>query len=549
MVDLERLEQLAETSSRYANMLVDYAANEQNREIARYARDLASSKLHGVVAGTSRADVREWTEIYWRAMKTMAQNGDFESYMLYLERRRPAKERFYMPRRKQLHPIVYQIQRLLDDELDELFLSMPPRVGKTTLLLFLMTYIIGMWPELHNLYTAYSGGVTGAMYDGVLEVLRDPLTYCWAEIFPGREIAKTNAVETCLDIGRAKRYNSLTCRSIEATMNGSLDCDGFTVADDLIEGIDEALSPQRLAGKWSRVDNNYIPRAKMQCKRLWVGTRWATKDPAGIRMELLRDRPEYANVRWTVINTPALNEQDESNFDYLYSVGYDTSYYHQRRASFEYNNDMASWLAQYMGEPIDRIGTLISVDDIQTYNGVLPDGEPDAKLMAVDVAYGGSDALCAPVGYVYGDSVYITSVVFDTGDRDITRPRVARQIAEQDVRRAQFERNNGGDMYREDIEKILNEQYSVHVAMSSKSAPTTKRKHERILEYAPDMRKVYYLEERLRDKDYRMFMSNLLSYPIEGNAKHDDAPDGLAQLLSMVTRPHKGGVKTFRRKW
>lgn len=548
MVDLERLEQLAETHVQYARMLVDYAANEHNREVARYARDLASQRLHAIATGT-QADPRDWTEIYWAAMLVMAQEGDFEAYMLYLERRRPARERFYMPRRKQLKPIVYQIQRLLDDELDELFLSLPPRVGKTTLLMFLLTYIIGRNPELHNLYTAYSGGVTGAMYDGVLEVLRDPLTYCWSEVFLSKEIAKTDAVETCLDIGRARRYHSLTCRSIEASMNGSLDCDGFTIADDLIEGIDEAMSPQRLASKWSRVDNNYIPRAKMQCKRLWVGTRWATKDPAGIRMAMLRDSVEFKNVRWESINIPALDENDESNFDYQYGVGYDTAYYHQRRASFEYNSDVASWLAQYMGEPIDRIGTLISPDDIQTYNGVLPDGEPDARLMACDVAYGGSDALCAPVGYVYGDTVYLTGVVFDTGDRDVTRPRVARQIVEQDVRRARYEKNNGGDLYREDIDEILEKQYHTHIASSSASPSTRKRKHERILEYAPDMRKVMYLDEAHRDKDYRMFMSALLSYPIEGNAKHDDAPDGLAQLLSMVVRPHKGGVKTFRRSW
>ena len=63
----------------------------------------------------------------------------FDSYLQYLEINRPAAERFYLPRRKTLKVLVDALQKLTDDELDELFLSMPPRVGKTTILLFFAT--------------------------------------------------------------------------------------------------------------------------------------------------------------------------------------------------------------------------------------------------------------------------------------------------------------------------------------------------------------------------------------------------------------------------
>lgn len=115
----------------------------------------------------------------------MAREGDFESYMPWLKHHRSARERFYAPRKKQqLQETVRSIQQLLDGELDELFLSCPPRVGKSTLLLFLITFVVGLWSESSNLYSAFSGGITGAMYSDILEVLKDPTTYAWNEIFP-----------------------------------------------------------------------------------------------------------------------------------------------------------------------------------------------------------------------------------------------------------------------------------------------------------------------------------------------------------------------------
>ena len=511
---------------------MDYASNSHDREAARFARDTAASKLRAV----DTADRLAWNEVYWAASIVMARNGDFESYMLCLERRRPARERFYAPRRKRLKEAVQCIQELLDDELDELFLSCPPRVGKSTLLLFLITYIIGLRPESSNLYSAFSGGITGAMYSGVLEILKDPATYAWNDIFPGGEIKGTNAQELTLDIGRAKRYHSFTARSLYGTLNGACDCNGILMSDDLLSGIEEAMSPDRLATAWAHVNNNLLPRAKEGAKLLWVGTRWATKDPAGLRMGMLEEGSDdaFKNVRWKAINLPALDENDESNFDYDYGVGFSTDYYRQRRASFEATDDMASWLAQYMGEPIDRVGTLFNQADIKTYNGQLPDGEADASLLACDVAWGGGDFLCSMAAKVYGDDVYVTDIVFSKADKTITRPRVVSQIVHEEVRRAQFERNNGGDEYREWVEDKLETDFSYFLSITSRSAPTTRRKSERILERAPEIRQFWFLEPSKRNADYNKFIANLLSYKLEGKNKNDDAPDCAAQLAEMI---------------
>lgn len=457
----------------------------------------------------------------------------FDSYMLYLEKNRRPNERFYKPRRKKLKIVVDAIQELVDNELDELFIAMPPRVGKTTLIMFALTWIIGRNSELANLYSAYSDVITAAMYSGVLEVINDAYTYTWHEIFPDSKIVATNAKDEIINIDRKKRYPSLTCRSLYGTLNGACDCNGFLVSDDLIGGIEEALNKDRLASAWFKVDNNLIPRAKEQAKKLWVGTRWSIADPAGVRMDLLEHDAAYTTVRYRIINMPALDlANDESNFEYDYGVGFSTDYYRQRRASFERNNDMASWNAQYMQEPIERDGTLFCPDDLRYYNGVLPSDEPDRIFMAVDPAFGGGDFCSAPVCFQYGNDCYIPDVVFDAGDKKITQPKIVETILRYKIQAARFEANNGGEDYQEAVEKKLREK-NYRLNITSKRAKTTVRKEQRIFDKAPEIREFYFLEASKRTKEYNQFMNNLFAFKITGKNKNDDAPDSLAMLVEM----------------
>lgn len=162
---------------------------------------------------------------------------------------------FINPRRKVLKRAVDALQKLTDDELDELFISMPPRVGKTTILMFFVTWLIGRNSELSNLYSAYSDTITKAFYNGVLEIINDPVTYLWHDVFPNAKLVQTNSQDETINIDRKKRYPSLTCRSLYGTLNGACDCNGFEISDDLIGGIEEALNKDRLVSAWSKVDN------------------------------------------------------------------------------------------------------------------------------------------------------------------------------------------------------------------------------------------------------------------------------------------------------
>ena len=490
-------------------------------------------------------NVSDFFHLYKRSLLFEAAY-EFDSYLLYLEINRPPEQRFYQPRRKIMKVLVDAIQQLTDNELDELFLSMPPRVGKTTILMFLITWLIGRDSERSNLYSAYSDVITKAMYNGILEILGDPMTYLWQDVFPEAKIVQTNAQDETINIDRKKRYPSLTCRSLYGTLNGACDCDGFEIWDDLIGGIEEAMNPDRMNSAWSKVDNNLIPRAKEQAKILVCGTRWSIIDPAGKRMELLRSDERFRDRRWKIVNLPALNEKDESNFDYQYGVGFTTKYYQMRRASFERNDDLASWNAQYMQEPIEREGTLFSPDEFRYYNGELPEGDPDRVFMAVDPAFGGGDYVAAPICFRYGDDIYVHDVVYDNSDKKITQPLLINAVLRYNVAAMQIEANKSTEAYKEGVESGLKEK-GRRINLTSKPAPTNIAKEQRIFDKAPDIKQcMIFRESGKRSKAYEQFMQNVYSFKMYGNNKHDDAPDSLSMAIDMAFHP-AGRVEIFKR--
>ena len=459
----------------------------------------------------------------------------FDDFMIYLEWDRPVAQQYWLPRRRKLLPVAQVLQELEEDKLDEVFISMPPRVGKTTLILFFVLWVILRNSERSNLYCSYTDSVVTVFYKGLLEILQDPITYLWREIFPECSLVSTNAKDLLLNIDREKRYASFTGRSLYGTLNGACDCNGYEIADDLISGIEEAMNKDRLAAAWSKVENNYLPRGKETAKHLWIGTRWSLVDPQGMRVELLQNEPKFASVRWKQINVPALNADDESNFDYACGVGFSTDAYQQRRASFERNNDMASWYAQYQGEPIERDGAVFSPEDLRFYNGVLPEADPDRIFMAVDPAWGGGDFVAAPVCYQYGTDIFVADVVYDNRDKKWTQPHIVDVAVKHDIQAMRVEATKMTAEYADGIDDELKKRNKrVNVEKTTKHF-TGNGKVQRIFDKAPDIREhMIFLEEGRRSKEYELFMQNVYSFSINGKNKHDDAPDSLAMAINMA---------------
>lgn len=479
-----------------------------------------------------------------------------DSYILYIEKNRPKKERFYEPRRKTLKQVSDKLQELEDGKLDELFIHMPPRTGKSQIITLAMSWHCAKDAEKSNLYVTYKEGLGGAFLTGVMEIWTDP-TYCFSDVFPKVKVADTDSRNNKVDLVRKKKYKTLSGKGLESGLNGEYDAYGWMVLDDILEGIQDVLNPDTLKRKQIIFDNNVMSRKKEQCKLIHNGTIWSLHDLYSDRLDFLQNNPEAKNIRYDILKIPALDENDESNFDYDYGVGYTTQYYRTLRAKFEENDDMASWYAQYQQEPIERDGAVFNPEHMRFYNGVLPEEEPYRICAACDVALGGEDFLAFAVAYMYEDgSIYIDDVVFDNSEKKITKPKVANMIIDNDVGSAFFEANQGGEGYKDEIEELLKKK-GRKINLRSEYAPTNMRKTQRIWDKAGSIREFYFRDVGCRSQEYRKFMTNLYSFTVTGKNKHEDAADCLASLayfiegnwsmakIEVPKNPFRGGYRNY----
>lgn len=486
-----------------------------------------SERLEGEILEVVRGDVdtaRKMATVHRGALLEAAPY-DFDSYCLYLEYNRDPDKKFYQPRRRVLKVLVDDLQDLADGKIDFLGISLPPRVGKSTLCIFFMTWIMGNRPDVASVMSGHSDKLTDGFYRELMSILNDPETYLWHDVFPNVSIVDNSAKNETIDLSKRKRFPTMTCRSISGTLTGAVEIGtgGVLYCDDLIEDLEESLNPVRLQSKYDAYLNQLKDRKKLGALELMVGTRWNVFDPLG------RVQQQYeANERYRFRVIPALNDNGESNFNYPYSLGFDTAYYRDMKASI----DDATWNAKYMGQPYVREGLLFPEDELKLYNGILPDGDPE-KIAVCDVAWGGGDSTAMPIAYIYGNDVYIHDVVFNNGDKTVTYPEVIGRLKQHVPNKARFEANNGGHEYADHVDRELRES-GVRINIFSKRAPTTQSKLARIIQFAPDIKKFYFLADEHRTREYRAFMREVTLFVQTGKNPHDDAPDSLAQLADEL---------------
>lgn len=461
--------------------------------------------------------------------------NNLHDYLIYLEWNRDKDKKFYLPRSKVLRVVVDNLQDLEEGKFDILAVSLPTRTGKSTLGVMFMTWAMGRNPLAANVMSGHSDKLTDGFYREILSIITDEETYNWAKVFPNSEMIRTSAKDESIDLVNRKRFPTLTCRSIEGTLTGAVEAANYLYCDDLVSDLEEAINPIRLDSKYDAYVNQLKDRKKMNAKEIHIGTRWAVGDPIGRIRETYADNPRYREI---VI--PALDENDESNFDYPYGLGFDTAYYHDMRLTV----DQATWAAKYMGEPYNREGLLFPSTDLDYYNGELPPESELARIYAAgDIAWGGGDFTAMPIIYEYVDgSRYLVDVAFNNGNRDITQPIIAGKLMKHNPHRTVFEANNGGAEYARSVESLIIESgRNINIVRGNK--PNTKAKLSRIIKESPSILRVKYLERGKRAPDYEAFMNQLTSFTQNGKNKFDDAADSMAMVSEM--RIDNGGSITF----
>lgn len=480
---------------------------------------------------------------------------NFESFMFYMERKRHWTKRFYFPRRKTLKVVVKDLEDLENGIIKFYGLSMPPRVGKSTICIFFLAWISLRRPNSHSAMGGHSGILAKGFYKELMNLFTteeytfSELFYFWNPEYAKKPlVTDKSADEFTITLGNPDRFATVACRGIDGTWTGAVDVskDGYLYVDDLVRDREHSLSPMRMENTYQAYLNKMVDRKNDGARELMVGTLWNVLDP------LERMRKQYENdPRYRFRRIPALNENDESNFDYEIN-GFSTAYYRDMREKL----DKAEWEAKFMQRPFVREGLLFPTDELRYFNGILPDGD-FRRIGVTDIAWGGGDSLSMPIGAEYDNGdVYIYDWVFNKGPKEVTIPLVVGRIIGNQIRQTRFEGNIGGDLYCQYVDEKLQEQ-DYKCSCTSRKAPNKVEKLSKIIAYSGDIkRKFIFLDSHKitqeqmkkdadlgivryrRNEEYQAAMDELTMFVSIGGNEHDDAADGLTQLEMFIENPN-----------
>ena len=122
---------------------------------------------------------------------------------------------------------------------------------------------MGKYPESTNAMVSYSNSICSTFDKEIRTFITTPSVYRWGEVFPGlQDTMEGSRADLTINLGKPKRFPTLTCRGIDGTWTGAIDVSGLLYSDDLVKNRDEVLNPNRLEKLYQNYLNNVKDRMK-----------------------------------------------------------------------------------------------------------------------------------------------------------------------------------------------------------------------------------------------------------------------------------------------
>ena len=455
-----------------------------------------------------------------------------DSFFQYIEvdEKDPYK-RFYFPRKKVLQPVVAAYQEIYDGKLDFLSVSQPKRTGKTTGGLRLAMMMGGRDPDGSIFGVGKGEGLVKRFYGGLLQGFETESSYQrFLSVFPEAVKIGDNyksAENLSIDLKRKNIFPTFTCRPIDGAIVGCTEANVLVYIDDCVKNHEEARNRERLEFLCEKVTDDVLGRRLEGTPIIIQGTKYSLYDP----ITALQNKADELGWRWREVAVPALDPvTDESNWE-IYRKDkqglrkiFTTDYYRKERKLVSEE----TWAAEFQQEPFEAKGRMFPENELNYFEELPVDREPDAIMAACDSADKGEDSCSMPVGYVYGNEVYIVDAVFDNAGTQFTKPECANMLIKHNVKTVTFESNSAGEYFGRDVMDIVKNQGG---RCSARYKFNCSNKITR-MENARDniIRDYYFRDFRKMDRQsqYYKFMKELTTMTRSGKVKHDDAPDSLA---------------------
>lgn len=454
-------------------------------------------------------------------------------------------KRFYYPRKKVLKPVVSAYQEVYDGKLDFLSVSQPKRTGKTTGGLKLAQMMGGREPDGSIFAVGKGEGLVKRFYGGLLQDFETKATYeRFLKVFPNAtkigEKDYKSAENLSIDLKSKNTFPTFTCRPIDGAIVGCTEANVLVYIDDCVKNHEEARNRDRLEFLCEKVTDDVLGRRLEGTPIIIQGTKYSLYDP----ITALQQKADELEWRWKEVAVPALDPiTDESNWEIYRKDNkglrkiFTTDYYRKERKLVSEE----TWAAEFQQEPYEAKGRMFPEKELNYFEELPIDREPDAIMAACDSADKGEDSCSMPIGYVYGNEVYIVDVVFDNAGTQFTKPECANMLIKHNVKTVTFESNSAGEYFGRDVMQLVSEQGG---RCSARYKYNCSNKITRMENARDNIIRDYYFRDFKkmdRSSQYYKFMKEFTTMTRSGKVKHDDAPDSLAlfenEMRSGTTKP------------
>jgi predicted phage terminase large subunit-like protein len=414
----------------------------------------------------------------------------------------------FFSKRPFLKEIAQAFQDIADGKIKTLSVSLPPRAGKSYITTLFCAWSLGRFPTDSVMRNTCTYRLAEKLSYDAREVVRSEK---FQAVFPAIKLATDKSAVGGWNTNFSKNIGYFG-QGVGGTIIG-FGASKVAITDDLFRSMEDAMSETIREKTHSWKQGTHDSRKEKGCAEIDIGTRWVRDDIIG-----LNSSNGYYDRE---IIVSALNENDESFCEEVMS----TAEYHLKR---EKANE-SIWMAEYMQQPVDAKGRLF--ENIGYFNHEEKQRiieQSSGALGYIDVADDGSDFLCAVIGHVVENKIYVTDCVYSQSNTDVTIPLCSAMLNKNKVKYCRVETNSMGAIFMRLLKSKIDSTTTTLLGVNSNT-----NKDTRIFMNSSYVINNFVFSNETKG-DYFQMVTNLKNYSSNGKNKHDDAPDSITGLALFV---------------
>jgi predicted phage terminase large subunit-like protein len=459
-------------------------------------------------------------EVQKNIVEPLEAKEDFYKFCVYMD---PV---FFTPGKPHLKRVSELFQQMGEGKLKKIYISMPPRAGKSYVTSFFCAWMIGKNPR----ETIMRNSHTGSLAEDFSFFIRGLMTNeKFLKVFPDIKMHDDRQSIDKWGLKTSKTGTAYFCAGVNGNITGK-GANLIAILDDPIKDIEAALSETQIESVWKWYSGVHMARMEKGCPEIHIATRWSRKDPIG---RLIDPQSKEYDPEYVGIVIPALDKNGETFCEEIHTT--------KEYMGLKNKNDSSIWEAEFMQNPIEEKGLLFPIESLKRFSLSELKKNPDGVISACDTADEGTDYLCMPISERHGAYTYITDVLFTQDGVEITEALAAKKIIDHKVKIQVTEANSGGKSWARNVRKLVKPKW--HCQFIDRDSTTNKE--TRILMNAGYVKEYFYFRnDYLSGSQYDTFMRWLTSYVKMGSNKHDDAPDGITLLAIYMQENFRARAKS-----